>query len=948
VDSPSLHFLAWDRPLLPQAVEWLARDWNGEGPLDLSRLLVVVPTSQSGRRLREALAERAAMRGQAALPPRVMTPEGLIAPSPLAATRLQSLLAWAEVFRGLETAEFREVFPIDPPSRNFSWALRLAEEFSRLQSELAEAGLRIADVAKAAGDFPETARWLQLADLERRHAGALGIRGLQDAKISAAEDPAPVAEEKIIVLAVPDPLPLALKALVAHARRIPVVIAVFAPETDRETFDEWGRPRMSAWQRREFPLGEFEGRVSLGVDPADQADRITALVRGYAALPGGRDSPAGDVAMPSGRLGSPPGRLAIGVADPEVLPLLEIALVRADFPVFNPEGTPRRRDSLYPLLEALAALAKESSFEVVATLARCPDFIEFLAARQEGGFSAARWLGGLDELRSRHLPADLAAAQRQAAKIVSASELEPGLAAIAEIRSKLNAGSFASGAASAMEAIFAGRRLDLAVASQARLADSSAAWRDVVEECGNVPASLPGAEWWELALRLFGDLSRSEEKPDGAVELQGWLELLYEDAPHLAVAGFNDGCVPQAVAGDPFLPEALREKLGLKTNGARLARDSYVLTALEACRRNGGRLDLLVGRVSEVGDPLRPSRLLLQCPDAELPDRVRFLFRDVEAGRVGPSWRRAWRLKPPEAPRFERIPATAFREYLECPFRFFLKRALHLSLFDPHKSELDAPDFGTLCHTALEAMAKEPAVKDSSDPAELRAFLHRALDREIRSRYGPELTLPLLIQVESARQRLARAAEVQAEQRRQGWVIEQAEKAFSLQVGRIRVSGKMDRVERNEVTGRRRVLDYKTADQPESPEDAHSRRAGRDPAPAFARFDAGGRERVWTNLQLPLYLEAVSREIGPAEAGYFNLPKAAGDTAVCVWDGYDESWRAAARRCAEGVAAAIADGVFWPPAELAGREDPVFEGWFHHGTAASVESPIADRKGDAP
>ena len=52
----SRHFLSWERPLLSQAVAHLASGWDGKGPLDLSRLLVIVPTRQSGRRLREALA----------------------------------------------------------------------------------------------------------------------------------------------------------------------------------------------------------------------------------------------------------------------------------------------------------------------------------------------------------------------------------------------------------------------------------------------------------------------------------------------------------------------------------------------------------------------------------------------------------------------------------------------------------------------------------------------------------------------------------------------------------------------------------------------------------------------------------------------------------------------------------------------------------------------------
>ena len=133
------HFLPWDRPLLGQAAEHLAAGWTGEGPLDLSGLLLVVPTRQSGRRVREALAELAAGRGRAVFPPRVVTPDALIAPPPpaAAASRVEALFAWCEVLRGIELAEFREVFPIDPPSRGFPWAIRVARQLTALQASLA-------------------------------------------------------------------------------------------------------------------------------------------------------------------------------------------------------------------------------------------------------------------------------------------------------------------------------------------------------------------------------------------------------------------------------------------------------------------------------------------------------------------------------------------------------------------------------------------------------------------------------------------------------------------------------------------------------------------------------------------------------------------------------------------------------------------------------------------
>jgi ATP-dependent helicase/nuclease subunit B len=470
--------------------------------------------------------------------------------------------------------------------------------------------------------------------------------------------------------------------------------------------------------------------------------------------------------------------------------------------------------------------------------------------------------------------------------------------------------------------------------------------------------------------------------------------------------------VPEAVVGDAFLPESLREQLGLKTNATRFARDAYLLAALAACRRGdsvggrererveippqgvpgwsglspsrservedntlhqgptasesdspvaasvsewkSGRLDLLVGKVSAMGDPLRPSRLLLLCDDALLPARVRFLFRGIESSRPSLPWRRAWTLRPrPLARPLESLNVTAFRDYLACPFRFYLKHGLRMEAVDPEKTELDARDFGNLCHAALQTLGEDRALRECTDEKILREALLDRLETTVRARYGGLLTLPLVVQLESARQRLRKAAGVQARERAEGWMIERVEWKFpaapALVFAGLAVRGKIDRIDRHEGTGSVRVLDYKTSDQPATPCDAHCRRLRRDGAddarPAWARFTIGDRELVWTDLQLPLYLHALQVErggfaaSGPVQCGYFNLPKAAGETAVALWDDYSVEWQEAARRCAEGVAAAVAAGEFWPPAERSAREDEDWAGLFHQGAAASVEWP---------
>jgi ATP-dependent helicase/nuclease subunit B len=922
----TLHVLPWNRPLPAQAAAFLAEGWDGRGPLDLSRLLVVIPTRQSGRRLREALAEHAAVHGQAAFPPQVFTPDALIARDapPAAASRLESLLAWAEVLRTVDFGTLRDVFPVDPPTRHFAWAARLAGSLVELQRNLAEAGLRIGDVGPRAGaNFPEAERWRQLGELEGRYLAKLAESGRCDAeaaKIAAAQHPPlPAGVEKIILLATPDPLPLALTLLAAHARVLPVAIVVLGPPGAVGSFDSWGRPLPEVWQERELVLPEFERRVHLCADPAAQAVRIAALARAY---------------------GNPDGLLGVGSADSEVLLLLEGEFARAGLASFNPEGRPRRDEPLYHLLAALAELAREPAFDSVAALARCPDFLAFLEARSDGTFSAADWLGGLDQLRADHLPSDLAAARTHAAGTPGGPGLASALAAIDELRAMLADGAFADGVAAVLRKLFSSRQGE---PGNVRLTEAAAEWMKVLRECDAARVHYPGlanAEWWDVALALYGAGRSADDKPAGVVELQGWLELLWEDAPHLVVAGLNDGCVPDAVAGDPFLPESLRERLGLKTNGARAARDAYLLQALAACRTQGGRLDLLLGKTSAAGDPLRPSRLLLRCADAALPRRIGFLFRPVEPVRTNLPWRRAWRLRPPAATAPVRVGVTALRVWLECPFRFYLARVLNLRAVDPGRNELDAADFGTLCHAALEAMGHAPALRDCTDETVLREFLLAALDAEAAKRFGREVTLPLLVQLESARQRLQRAAAVQAKTRADGWVIEQVERKFVLKIGGLEVSGKIDRIDRHERTGAVRVLDYKTSDTSRPPQAAHLRSVRREEtAPGFARFFPEEKEQVWCDLQLPLYRRALAVEFpGPMSCGYFNLPKAATEADLAIWDDYTPAVAEAAWHCAEGVAAAIRAGRFWPPNEKVARDD--FAALFHHGTAASVDGAI--------
>ena len=930
-----LHVLSWNEPLPASAARWLAEGWSGRAVLDLAHWCVVVPTRQSGRRLREALAALAAEQGQAVFPPRVILPEGLAsmgAPTAGVANRAEQQLAWIDVLQTLDLAAFREVFPVDPPARSFTWARGLASQLMRLQATLAESGLRVAGVRERAvadqGGFPEAARWLQLAELERRVDHVLASRGLRSVEATVLETAAaPVLPAHLTHLALvgtPDPSTLCLQALAFLATRREVRVVVHGPAEGDDVaaaFDAWGRPRTDVWTQRCLDWGTFEEQVHLHADPASQARHVVEMARAY---------------------GAPEGRLGVGVADSDVLGALEPALARHGLRAFNPAGRPRRAEGLHALLSALAELARAPSWSACATVLRCPDVLAWLADALPATAAPERLLAEVDALGEQHLPPDLTAALVQAAAHPRRfGTVKPALQALHELRRRLVGGTFPANAAAVLQDLFARRRLD----TGSELFAAAEVWTETLREAGRALASSARAERtladaWEFALTLYGERPRFDDKPPGAVELNGWIELLWEDAPHVVVAGLNDGRVPETVMGDVFLPESLRARIGMRTNADRFARDAYLLQALAAARTSAGRLDVLVGKVSSEGDPLRPSRLLLRCPDAELPRRVAWLFREVDAPQASLPWTRAWRLQPRLAPPPTRVSVTSLRAWLTCPFRFYLRHVLRMERVEPGKSELDARDFGTLLHAALQHLTDE-TVRDCVDVSALQAFLLARFDEAARARYGELLTLPLMIQFQSARQRLRKTAEIQARIRTDGWRIDRVEWPFELALSGLTVRGTIDRVDRRvDDPTCVRVLDYKTSDTPATAPEAHLRSARDDDAtrPAWQRVRIDGKERVWIDLQLPLYRRAMAAEFGAkVQCGYINLPKAAGEAALEVWEALTPDLQASAERCAEGAAAAIVAGEFWPPAEVDRDRDDWAE-LFHQGCADSIDA----------
>src|SRR5690606_2278717 len=74
--------------------------------------------------------------------------------------------------------------------------------------------------------------------------------------------------------------------------------------------------------------------------------------------------------------------IVIGVPDREVVPYLERQLAESDVKARDAAGTPVARTSAYRLLETIADVVRDGSFDALAALARHPAFGDWLRRRR--------------------------------------------------------------------------------------------------------------------------------------------------------------------------------------------------------------------------------------------------------------------------------------------------------------------------------------------------------------------------------------------------------------------------------------------------------------------------------------------------------------------------------------------------------------------------------------
>lgn len=892
-------FLGWDTLTLPAAATRLLE----RGPEAVSKTAVCVAGARSGRRLLELLVdppEGAPAFSPADLePPLFCTPrqltERLLPPAGLPlATDLEAQLAWAAALDAVDPAIVERVFPDGfegEPYARFEAGVRLF----RLRRELGGEGLSLGDV-----DPPhENERWEALTEMERAYERQLQKSNREDSTLASRrvlgtlpldfDAAGPRLNFTHVVLLGLAEVGSRLRQLLSH-HGLSVESWIAAPDSRADDFDGFGAVRAARWANTRLPVSD--SHLHFSDDPRQLAlrlvDRLAANSRRGAA--------------------TSIDRVTVGLADPTLAGVIDRTLTERGLATHDARGQTFSSTGPAELMRRASAYGRSQSFEDFAILMRHPDLIPWIETETDS--HAERFYAELDRYQEERLPAYLRSDDTHpwpwTAPLLTRATALGDSKALREWGPVL---------LDLLRFVYGNLELDPARASDSSLIEglslirkSLIGWND-----------LPETGWRGTdALRLLLHSLDSSLVPDPdrgpAIELVGWLELPLDDAEIMLVTGISETSVPGTPTQDVFLPDRLRASLGLTDRLQRFARDAYSFSVIENSHPN---VEWFVSRRGLDGSPLFPSRLLLaEAPSTVAKRWLRFASELPEPGKnSGAGTTIASSIvvdlhEPPQprpdAKRPDVLYVTAFRDYLGCPYRFYLRHIERVRHVHESQSELDGAAFGSFIHDVLHAFGEEPSFADCDDPIAIRKFLDAKLDQLAQERWGKSPLAAVRLQVELARERLASFAQWQAAHVHEGWRIECVEASVKEQPWPVddqpfALAGRIDRIDRHRDTGHCLIIDYKTSDKAKTPEQTHRKK-----------------DR-WVDLQLPLYrhlCEGLGYSIAPAEIqlAYLSLPRQAGliPLDLAAWDATDY---AEADECARDVVRSIRLGKFWPPAQ---------------------------------
>lgn len=964
-------FLGWDRLALPVVLETLRERYSREGQLHLEGCLFVFPGGRAARRFLDLLAEPAA---HCESLPQTITigqlPEALYEPKHPFANTLTQELAWAEGLRGLPSDSLKVLTGQIPDHADLGSWLALGRLLSVQHRELAADRLGFADVvteAERLGGLTERERWVVLSEVQQRYHSILDSYSLWDkqtARIVALDKHEFSTDRDVVLVGLVDLNRTQREMLDQISDR--VTSLVFAPESAADLFDSHGCLIPEMWEELQIDLSRTA--IKLVDGPLEQAKMVLDTLAGFA----GRYS-AGEIVIGMGHDGlapvlhralseaglssrspvekrvgqSLPSRLLESVAaylqsgrtreflalvrHPDVhawlceLEIPEDWLEQIDREVqeclsVRPEQLPMalasggRYRKLFDAVELLVSPLRESPrvltewrsaiVELLLTIYSHVEFQTDLTADRLSWVGCSALIKALDD--QQRVPMLLC----------------PAMTAAEGIRLTLEM----SGSETIPPAIDP-NAIELLGWLELSLDDAPALLMTSFNE-GRVPSSVNADPFLPNRLRkALGIEDNSRRYARDAYTLRA----LANSREHLSLI-----LARHTEEGDPLVPSRLLFAADDETISRRV-REFYDPTATEVLERPEGDEskaqnllppEFLTESVSGEGAKLAPTPRSRRKEKGESSSSGQEIGESRTEGEQSknlddePTAELAgFRIARPSAGEQARdsISVTAFRDYLQSPYLYYLKHVRRVQSVDLMAQELTGAAFGTVVHKVLQRFGVGPQ-RRSANAEEINAELSEILNDVIASRFGSPLPAAMEVQLAQLRRRFKAFATVQAELSQEGWQIEYIEQTqegpplrLSLEDGRsMELRGKIDRIDFHPERKCWRIIDYKTSESAKSPESVHR----------VKQEVNGVKELRWVDLQLPLYVE-LARPLGVSgeiELAYFQLPKDLDDVKVVLAE-WSHNELQEAVGVAKNVIRGILDREFWDTDRLPADKD---------------------------
>jgi len=880
--TPERHFLGWNQPALDMAAQWiLDHHTQSSNILDLSTIHLVVPGQRAARVLLGNLVDLSAQKGIVLIPPYILTPldlpAALLGVPGVHASKLSRQLAWIEALHACDPTTLNAILPTPPePDQSDQW-VGLGKWIAGVSSELCDAGLRMNAVAEHASellDESESQRWIVLGHLQDQYELNLTDLGLIDDRLTTLDrlDEAtspPPSPQPVFLIGMPEIGSMALAAI--QRSQAQTVSLIFAPEELADRFDDYGCVVPDQWTQAAVNIDESQ--ILFDDTPAEMCQR--ALIQ-LAVRAGGDD---GIIETSS---------CVLGLADETLIGTLRQhanMTSQSGIALHAPAGLNAADTPPGQLVSLIQTHLREHSMDTAAELIRHPAMERALSIRQsesENTQPPASWLDAVDRIRqdhvltnTTHIPQGTQDWIAQDVRFVLDAINDLLKPLIDHLKSTAPLNQLSVRLTESLESIYAGVELDPQSEHDQPTIQGLNSIRSVLSEihqAHELGQTMPeSTAHGALGLVLDGlnQTRLAEPMNRDAIETLGWLELVLDPSPVCVVVGMSESCVPGSVNHDPLMPGSLRNALGMPTNEDRLARDTYLMAAINASRD----AVFMCARTGNKNDPITPSRLLLRTQSQTLAKRIqRFVEPSVDTpsthtlsiqAKPGPNdlfhipLRVAEGFVPPASMR-----VTDFDAYLRSPAQWYLERCLNLNEIDTQTRELSPAHLGSLIHEILDAYGKDPTMRDLDQPETIHDALLHLLDQESRSQFGTKPPTAVLVQTKLLNHRLQWFAEQQAERRRAGWTIAHSEwspdQSFTPSIlvdeQPMELRGKIDRIDIHP-DGIMAIIDYKTG----KITDAKRAHQSQD---------------QWVKLQLPLYRFLIQGIVDnhSVALGYAGLP----------------------------------------------------------------------------